>query len=81
MWLEAKKALSNIYSRFIYIQIKYALKTLHQLEGEDVQFMCQGLRLIPRPRVQQPWKNFVASLATDKEAPMRKSISVQIYMI
>lgn len=31
--------------------------------------------------VQQPWKNSVASTATDKEAPMRRSISVQIYMI
>ena len=56
-------------------------ETPHQLEGEDVQFICRGFSLTPAPDVQRPWKNFVASLATDKEAPMRKSISVQIYMI
>lgn len=37
----------------------------------------------PDPRVQQPWKNFVASLATDKEAapPMRKLISADLHDI
>lgn len=42
-----------------------------------------GLSLIPPTplTVQQPWKNSVASMAKDKEAPMRRAISVQIYMI
>lgn len=60
-------------------------KQPRQLEGEDAQFMCQGpcLTPIPAPRVQQPWKNFVASLATDKEAapPMRKLISADLHDI
>lgn len=56
-------------------------KDPRQLEGEAVQFMCQTLCLPSSPRVQQPWKNSVASLATDKEAPMRNLISVQIYML
>lgn len=36
-------------NRFIYIQIKYALKTPRRLEGEDAQFVCQGPCLTPSP--------------------------------
>lgn len=56
-------------------------KDPRQLEGEAVQFTCQTPCLPSSPRVQQPWKNSVASLATDKEAQMRNLISVQIYML
>lgn len=36
----------------------------------------------PTVYIQQPWKNFVASLATDKEAPMRKlAISADLHDI
>lgn len=42
----------------------------------------RGRASSPAPDVQQPWKNFVATLATDKEAPMRKiDISADLHDI
>lgn len=38
--------------------------TPSRLEPEEVQFVCLGVTC-----VQQPWKNFAALTAIDKEAP------------
>lgn len=73
---------SRLNSSFIYIQIKYALKAPHHWKERMFSSCVRGRASPPtRPLAQQPWKNSVASLATGKEAPMRKLISVQIYMI
>lgn len=63
-----------LISIFIYVQIKYALKTPHQLEGEEAQFICrEGAVPLPPtpPHIQRQWKNLAATSATDKEAPTR----------
>lgn len=57
------------------------MKAPHQLEGEDAQFMCQGLIPFPPPAVSKPWKNSVASSATDQEADDETDLSADLHDI